>query len=277
MNSKPSPGRATRALGLVLILSSTASAQQGYYQQPPRYTQPPPNYYNYQQPPAQRESPLDMIPKIGQKVGQWVRRTFYGDQGYAQPAPNYGYHQGQAQPRQYSAPPPSSGYYQQQPPSYPQQPRYQTPPASTGQPRYNYPPQQPPSTKTPPPPATSKSTSKGKYTPPRIEAPKSRPSSSPSKSSTTTKKPKTEPPPPPQPKEPEVVTTRRSETTKPKEEPTANFPSSSNSGSFLKGKKTGKPGRVISPYPPYKELDITGLDSGSLALDPTTQKVFEVP
>jgi hypothetical protein len=45
----------------------------------------------------------------------------------------------------------------------------------------------------------------------------------------------------------------------------------------LKGRKTAKPGRVISPYPPYKELDITGLESGSLALDPTTQKVFEVP
>jgi hypothetical protein len=57
----------------------------------------------------------------------------------------------------------------------------------------------------------------------------------------------------------------------------ANPSSSGNAGSFLKGKKTGKPGRVISPYPPYKELDITGLDSGSLALDPTTQKVFEVP
>lgn len=49
------------------------------------------------------------------------------------------------------------------------------------------------------------------------------------------------------------------------------------SGSFLRGKKTGKEGRVISPYPPYRELDVTGLSSGSLALDPTTQKVFEVP
>lgn len=49
------------------------------------------------------------------------------------------------------------------------------------------------------------------------------------------------------------------------------------SGSFLIGKKTNKPGRVVSPYPPYNELDITGLPSGSLALDPTTQKVFEVP
>jgi hypothetical protein len=49
------------------------------------------------------------------------------------------------------------------------------------------------------------------------------------------------------------------------------------SGSFLRGKKTGKEGRVISPYPPYRELDVSGLSSGSLALDPTTQKVFEVP
>jgi len=37
------------------------------------------------------------------------------------------------------------------------------------------------------------------------------------------------------------------------------------------------PGRVISPYPPNKELDVRGLPSGSLALDPTTQKVFKVP
>lgn len=53
--------------------------------------------------------------------------------------------------------------------------------------------------------------------------------------------------------------------------------STGNTGSFLKGKRASKPGRVISPYPPYQELDITGLNSGSLALDPTTQKVFEVP
>jgi len=37
------------------------------------------------------------------------------------------------------------------------------------------------------------------------------------------------------------------------------------------------PGRVISPYPPNRELDVRGLPSGSLALDPTTQKVFKVP
>ena len=36
-------------------------------------------------------------------------------------------------------------------------------------------------------------------------------------------------------------------------------------------------GRVKSPYPPYNELDVTGLPSGSLATDPTTGKVFRVP
>lgn len=45
----------------------------------------------------------------------------------------------------------------------------------------------------------------------------------------------------------------------------------------LTGSKTSKPGRVKSPYAPYSELDVTGLPSGSLALDPTTQKVFRVP
>jgi hypothetical protein len=53
--------------------------------------------------------------------------------------------------------------------------------------------------------------------------------------------------------------------------------STAKSGSFLVGRKTSKPGRVISPYAPYNELDVAGLPSGSLALDPTTQKVFQVP
>ncbi|MCE9519952.1 MAG: hypothetical protein K8R87_10415 [Verrucomicrobia bacterium] len=49
------------------------------------------------------------------------------------------------------------------------------------------------------------------------------------------------------------------------------------SSSVLTGSKTGKVGRVKSPYAPYSELDVTGLPSGSLALDPTTQKVFRIP
>jgi hypothetical protein len=45
----------------------------------------------------------------------------------------------------------------------------------------------------------------------------------------------------------------------------------------LTGSKTTKEGRVKSPYPPFNELDVTGLPAGSLAMDPTTGKVFRVP
>ncbi len=41
--------------------------------------------------------------------------------------------------------------------------------------------------------------------------------------------------------------------------------------------KSSTPGRVKSPYPPYRELDVSGMASGSLAKDPTTGKVFRVP
>lgn len=37
------------------------------------------------------------------------------------------------------------------------------------------------------------------------------------------------------------------------------------------------PGAVVSPYPPHNELDVSGLSSGSLAVDPTTKKVFRIP
>ncbi len=43
------------------------------------------------------------------------------------------------------------------------------------------------------------------------------------------------------------------------------------------GTKGSKPGRVKSPFAPYNELDVDGLESGSMALDPTTNKVFKVP
>lgn len=51
----------------------------------------------------------------------------------------------------------------------------------------------------------------------------------------------------------------------------------SSSQSFPVATPSKTPGRVISPYLPNKELDVKGLPSGSLALDPTTQKVFKVP
>lgn len=38
-----------------------------------------------------------------------------------------------------------------------------------------------------------------------------------------------------------------------------------------------KPGRVKLPFPPYSELDVSGMPSGSLARDPTSGKVFRIP
>lgn len=63
----------------------------------------------------------------------------------------------------------------------------------------------------------------------------------------------------------------------PKKESTSTAPSSPAGQEFPKGTATSKPGRVVSPYEPFNELDVQGLPSGSLALDPTTQKVFKIP
>jgi hypothetical protein len=41
--------------------------------------------------------------------------------------------------------------------------------------------------------------------------------------------------------------------------------------------KGSKPGRVKLPFPPYNELDVTGLVPGSLAKDPTSGKIFRLP
>jgi hypothetical protein len=41
--------------------------------------------------------------------------------------------------------------------------------------------------------------------------------------------------------------------------------------------KGSKPGRVKLPFPPYNELDVSGMPSGSLAKDPSTGKVFRLP
>jgi len=41
--------------------------------------------------------------------------------------------------------------------------------------------------------------------------------------------------------------------------------------------KTDKDGFVTSPYPPHNVIDATGLPKGSLAKDPSTNKVFRVP
>jgi len=44
-----------------------------------------------------------------------------------------------------------------------------------------------------------------------------------------------------------------------------------------KATRSEKPGRVKSPFPPYGELDVSGMQSGSLAKDPSNGKIFRVP
>ncbi|MGV3662521.1 MAG: hypothetical protein ACO1TE_20215 [Prosthecobacter sp.] len=285
--------------------------QGGYTQPPPQYSQPPPNYqqpapgygYSYpqQQPQKRYENPIEFLPKFGKRMSEMVRRVFYGQDatGYDYPQQGQGSNGGyslEEPPRQYSAAPtypqqPSTGIYPP-PGSYPQQPQrgYQYPPQQgqsqgQAQPRYSYPPQSqqplPPATRsqTPPPqtrssspsPSTQSKSSTRTYSPPKVSQTPPKTTSKPSTTTTSSKPKDKEQPPAPAP----TTTTRRSESSPPPQ--TSSNTSSLGSGSFLKGKKASKPGRVISPYPPYKELDITGLESGSLALDPTTQKVFEVP
>lgn len=270
-------------VGIMLTASASAQNQRYYPQnsQQPQYSQPP---TGYQQPPAgygapgyappqqqkRFENPLEFLPKFGRRLSEMTRRLFYGQDptGWDQP-PSQGYSL-EANPRHATQP----GYAQPPAGYYPQQPAYQQPQApAQAQPRYSYPPSQTPpasssgKTSTPAPQKSSPSTTRT-YTPPKVT------SSAPKTATPQTSAPAPAPKPStPAPTPPTTITSRRTETTPPPEAPKT----ASSSSSFPKGGKTSKPGRVTSPYPPYKELDVTGLDSGSLALDPTTQKVFEVP
>lgn len=238
-------------------------------------------------------------------------------QGYSQPAPsNPGYPQYQGRNLDTAPPPYASQYGQpQQPAPYqqpampqyqqPATPQYQQPPTPSQQ-RYETPPpplqQQQPTRSTAPtlPPGTRMgSSSTPRTSPPKTSSPQKNSTSSakkytPPTISRNTSKPKVQDSPPkPKPQNEEVSAPPSSNTqfyplpgsqpdvasnskSTPKTTPKSNS-TSANSGGFLKGKRASKEGRVISPYPPYQELDVTGLSSGSLALDPTTQKVFEVP
>ncbi len=40
---------------------------------------------------------------------------------------------------------------------------------------------------------------------------------------------------------------------------------------------TDTPGILISPFPPGRKLDVTGLKPGSLAMDPSVEKIFRIP
>lgn len=302
---------------ILLAVCGAASAQQapqGYYYQP------------------QQESTLK---RMGRNVGDFFRRSFYG-----QPAPTYqapAYRQPGGTARSYSldAPPSAQGHARSQ--SYGNRPQYQTPRASSTPQKssssartttraVSKPKSSPPST------ASRGSTeSKKRYTPPSkpssFKKAPSHPADEPVRSgredtvtapsnpplplpnSTPEVEKNTSTPPTPGSTEARLGDPRLSNTfplpgaspksesdtisptyssdpinlapTKlPVEEAASTTTSSSGtakSGSFLVGRKTSKPGRVISPYAPYNELDVAGLPAGSLALDPTTQKVFQVP
>jgi hypothetical protein len=299
---------------LIPMMGQAQQAPQGYGY-PPEYYQAAPEYPRYQTAPdydedryEPRESrlvpPHEFFKILGKRVGRAFRDIFSGEAS----APYEDEHP--ARGRNLDVPPPYGSYYEPQPGSPPPQgyvpaypPRYDvTPPAyNNAAPRYEAPPvpaqgqpqaqpqtrmdPEPPqaATRTLPPPAAgssskpkTQSTPPKKYTPPTITR------------DPTTSKVDSQPPAPkktapatnPIKDEPPAVAKTDSGAGKPaasasSPKPAANTPG--NTGAFLKGKRTAKPGRVTSPYPPYQELDVTGLSSGSLALDPTTQKVFEVP
>ncbi len=285
------------------------------YSAPPAYPQQQQPQYSQPVPRTEYVSPMEFLPTFGRKFGDMFRRLFYGDKppsGYQQGGyPQYGgrsldqapgYYQ--SQPRQYQQAQPQ--YYQPQyaPPQYqqpqyaqPQTPRYETPPAqqqrppAQGTPAQTRPaqPQSPPVTSKSKSPASSTKTGAAtpakKYTPPTITRPSESKSAgtppSTAGAAKTDTPPKTDtasaarteyfPLPGSQPKDtPKDATASAGK-------PKSDSPPAANTGAFLKGKRTAKEGRVTSPYPPYQELDVTGLGSGSLALDPTTNKVFEVP
>ncbi len=49
------------------------------------------------------------------------------------------------------------------------------------------------------------------------------------------------------------------------------------SGKYPEGIPTDTPGILISPFPPGRKIDVTGLKPGSLAMDPSVEKIFRIP
>ncbi len=299
--SRKFAGRVFLVPALAVVMAQAVEAQQAPHYQNQSGHQTPPAGYQYQQ----------HRPGVGERVGGFVRRLFYGERAPSQhaPQPQYNNHQ---TARSLDRSPMSGQRYEPPAPSQPPAPRpsASAPPSSS-----------PPKTASAPPNKTTVSkpaASSSKYTPPKIQ------SSPPPAKTQSTAVPKTESTPPPQPKpEPKIEPKIEQEPPVPKldntptesvtnvaslnksstlqemdiaaiKEPEKTFtspaPSTTNgpkdngppsaaasAGQFMVGKKTAVPGRVVSPYPPYQELDVTGLASGSLALDPTTDKVFEIP
>ena len=49
------------------------------------------------------------------------------------------------------------------------------------------------------------------------------------------------------------------------------------STSYPTAEPSGTPGQVISPYAPHGKIDVSGFNSGQLAKDPSSGKIFRVP
>lgn len=41
--------------------------------------------------------------------------------------------------------------------------------------------------------------------------------------------------------------------------------------------RTANPNQVLSPFPPYNVIDITGFNSGQLVRDPSNNEIFRIP
>jgi hypothetical protein len=280
-----SPSRllATTFIGYLFAIT-TASAQQGTATpQSPNYA--PPANYN-----AARPGYGEPRPKVTERVGSFVRSLFYGELG------------SRSKPK---GQPSYSGHSLDRPPQPSYRPAPDSPPSST-QPQRTSPSPKPPTQKKTPPPAAKKPS--GQYQPPKVQntppaprpTPKQPVKNNPPTPAPAEVKPNAPVEVPPQPQEsatpepnPVVADTLPSQEQPPStassaDQPPPNAPApaqedpkptlpASNNNQFLIGKKTAVPGRVISPYPPHQELDVSGLSSGSLALDPTTNKVFQIP
>jgi hypothetical protein len=59
--------------------------------------------------------------------------------------------------------------------------------------------------------------------------------------------------------------------------PTENPGSPSRPGEYPTAKPTTKSNEVVSPYEPYKVINVEGYKSGELVRDPHNKKIFRVP
>jgi hypothetical protein len=109
------------------------------------------------------------------------------------------------------------------------------------------------------------------YPPPRYRRPHRVP---PPSQTTDTDSDKPTPPGDQTPAPPDETPAPPSPSPKNQPEPPAESQKTSDAPTAAKG---SRPGRVKSPFQPGREIDVSGIPSGTLAKDPNTGKVFRVP